>query len=57
MPAQLKELKGGSEKIFGFIWHHHQDTGRMRRVLVKLVTTIIADIRINRAHDLSVDMT
>lgn len=30
--AQLKAISSGQDKIPGFTWHHHQDTGRMQLV-------------------------
>jgi len=30
--AQLKQIYSGKEKIPGYTWHHHQDTGRMQLV-------------------------
>lgn len=29
---QLADIKAGKEKINGFTWHHHQDTGRMQLI-------------------------
>ncbi|WP_350613805.1 HNH endonuclease [Pseudomonas sp. HY7a-MNA-CIBAN-0227] len=30
--VQLKAIRGGQDKIPGYTWHHHQDTGRMQLV-------------------------
>lgn len=30
--AQIKAIRSGQDKIPGFTWHHHQDTGRMQLV-------------------------
>lgn len=30
--AQLRAIRGGKDKIPGYTWHHHQDTGRMQLV-------------------------
>jgi filamentous hemagglutinin len=29
---QLRQVQSGSERIDGFTWHHHQDTGQMQLV-------------------------
>ena len=29
---QIAAIKAGKEKIPGFTWHHHQDTGRMQLI-------------------------
>ncbi len=31
-PEQLKAIEAGKDKIPGYTWHHHQDTGRMQLV-------------------------
>lgn len=31
-PQQLDAIRKGNEKIPGYTWHHHQDTGRMQLV-------------------------
>jgi hypothetical protein len=31
-PKQIKQLEKGKEKIDGFTWHHHQDSGRMQLI-------------------------
>uniref|UniRef100_UPI0026057085 HNH endonuclease n=1 Tax=Clostridium sp. TaxID=1506 RepID=UPI0026057085 len=31
-PEQLEQIKNGDERIEGYIWHHHQVTGRMQLV-------------------------
>ncbi|RDE99465.1 hypothetical protein DPV99_11955 [Aggregatibacter aphrophilus] len=28
----MAAIKAGKEKIPGFTWHHHQDTGRMQLI-------------------------
>ena len=34
--TQLKIIESGSDKIPGYTWHHHQDTGRMQLVPEKI---------------------
>ena len=36
--TQIKQIKAGDEKISGYTWHHHQETGRMQLVEQKINT-------------------
>jgi hypothetical protein len=29
---QLRDIFAGDKKIYGYTWHHHQDTGRMQLI-------------------------
>lgn len=30
--TQINQIKTGKAKIYGYTWHHHQETGRMQLV-------------------------
>lgn len=33
---QLNQIKSGLESVEGFVWHHHQDIGRMQLLLRRI---------------------